>query len=404
MRTANIGLLTVLVGTMAASSLALFGLSVLAADIIEEFDITRSEIGILLAVNTAAGAALAPWLGRVTDRMGARRSIIALLLVSAVGLAMVAVAQSYPALLVGSVVAGAPQGWGNPATNKLIVERLPEGRRGTVLGIKQSGVQVSVFLSGATLPLAANGFGWRWAMGGYSFVAIALTVLAATVLDEAKSRPSPGSKAASRSSTPLGPMVITVAIYAAAMGMAGGMINRFIPLFAHEELGYSTAVAGLVAALTGLLAIGTRIWISRFAEIRGATVAPLVAMGLGASLTALMLATATTVGGWILWPAAIAGAFSVSAWDGVAMLRVVNGVEPDSAGRASGVVIFGFLAGLAAGAPVAGWSVDRWNTYGVAWGAALMLGLVATAAIVSPTSRGSRPVSARADEAVRRTA
>lgn len=403
MRKANLGLLTVLVGAMAASSLALFGLSVLAADIIDEFDISRSQIGILLAINTAAGAALAPWLGRVTDRIGARRSIVVLLMISAAGLALIAAAQSYIALLVGSVVAGAPQGWGNPATNKLIVERLPEGQRGTVLGIKQSGVQVSVFLSGATLPLAANGFGWRWAMGGYSLVAIALAAFAAIVLDKAESHPSQASQAASRSSTALGPMVITVAIYAAAMGMAGGMINRFIPLFAHEELGYSTAVAGLVAALTGLCAIGTRIWVSRCAEIRGATIAPLVAMSLGTAFTALMLATATTIGAWVLWPAALAGAFSVSAWNGVAMLRVVNGVGPESAGRASGAVIFGFLGGLAAGAPLAGWSVDQWDTYGVAWGMALVLGLIATAAIISPASRNSDSLSAREGEAVRRT-
>ena len=69
------------------------------------------------------------------------------------------------------------------------------------------------------------------------------------------------------------------------------------------------------------------------------------------------------------------------------MLRLVNGVEPESAGRASGIVIFGFLGGLAIGAPVAGWSVDQWGTYAVAWTAALVLGFIAMATIASPTSR-----------------
>jgi predicted MFS family arabinose efflux permease len=383
----NIAFTTVLVGAMAGSSFALFGISVLAADLIDEFDVSRGRIGILLAANTAIGAACAPILGRLTDQIGGRRSIMVLLTVSAVGLALVAAATSYWMLVFGAVVAGAPQGWANPATNKLIVDNLDAGNRGTVLGIKQSGVQLSVFLSGATLPIAAQSFGWRSGIAIYAALCLGLVVATAVILEPDPPTEPSTARQRKNARAPLGPLVISIAIYATAMGMAGGMINRFVPLFAHEELGYSTTVAGMAAALTGLLAIATRIWWSAAAERNNNTISPLIIMALGAMITALLLSIATTVGAWLLWPVAVAGALSVSAWNGVAMLRLVNGVDSEAAGRASGIVIFGFLGGLAIGAPLAGWSVDQWGTYAVAWSAAVVLAFIAMMAIASPISR-----------------
>jgi len=386
----------VLVGAMAASSFSLFALSVLASDLIDEFDISRGQLGLLATANTATGAILAPSLGRLTDRIGGRRSMLALLGLTVVGFTAMALAKTYLLLTLGVILAGIPQGWGNPATNKLIVERLAEGSRGVVVGIKQSGVQVGVFLAGITLPLAANTVGWRWGIAAYAIVTVILMVLTAATLapdtpdNMGTISPSPQEpvtpiemQAAARATLSRAPvrlpppLVVTVAIYATLLGIVGGGVNRFIPLFAHEELGYSTTVAGLAAALTGLLAIGARIWWSHRAEVRGDTVSPLVQMAVGSAAVALMLAAASSVGAFMLWPIAILGAFSVSAWNSVAMLRVLNGVPSASTGRASGIVLSGFLGGLAIGAPVVGWSVDQWNSYTPAWFALAFLALVA---------------------------
>ena len=52
----------------------------------------------------------------------------------------------------------------NKVTNKLITEQVPLGQQSAVMGVKQSGVQLAVFLAGATMPSAAASFGWRWAV------------------------------------------------------------------------------------------------------------------------------------------------------------------------------------------------------------------------------------------------
>jgi hypothetical protein len=55
------------------------------------------------------------------------------------------------------------------------------------------------------------------------------------------------------------------------------------------------------------------------------------------------------------------------------MLAVIFLVPAASAGRASGIVLFGFLAGLGLGAPAFGWSVDTLGTYLPGWLAAVTL-------------------------------
>lgn len=140
-----------LVVTMVASSFQIFALGVLAAEIIDGLEISRGALGAIAATNTLVGALTSPLTGRVTDRIGPRRSLVIVLSVSAGGMALMAAATNWWLLLLSAVVLGIPQGWGNPSTNSLIASRVRAGRQGLVTGIKQSGVTLGVFLSGLTL-------------------------------------------------------------------------------------------------------------------------------------------------------------------------------------------------------------------------------------------------------------
>ncbi len=65
----------------------------------------------------------------------------------------------------------------------------------------------------------------------------------------------------------------------------------------------------------------------------------------------------------MLWVSAILGFLSISAWNSVAMLSVIVETGARSAGRASGIVLMGFFAGLGLAPPIFGWSVDQLGTY-----------------------------------------
>jgi predicted MFS family arabinose efflux permease len=302
---------------------------------------------------------------------------------------LMATATTWWMLVAASMVLGLPQGWGNPATNSLISTRVRPGQQGVITGVKQSGVTLGVFLAGLTLPGLASLSDWHGACWVYSaiFALFAVVVFVSLPADEPRvPRPELGPEAR-MSRTPLAPFVWRIAAYAFLLGSSSGGISRFLALFAHEELAMSVATAGLVVALTGLLGMVTRVWAARLAE---STVEParlLVWLAYSAVACSLLLVTATSVGRWVIWPSAVLFSFGFTAWNSVAMLAVIKGVGMEQAGRASGVVMFGFLGGHTVGAPAAGVAIDATGSYQPVWWAAAVLSVMGSMVLAGSVDR-----------------
>jgi len=369
---------TVLVTTMVSTAFHVFVISVLASVLIDDFGLSRFELGLIGSLNTAVGALTAPVTGRITDRIGARRSSVVAQLICGFGFALMAIADSVAMLIVSAAILGVPQGWGNPTTNALIAERVPAGRRGTVTGIKQSGVQLGIFLAGVTLPAMSDVVGWRGAMWIYAavFTGFALIPLVLPRHGSLDDEPTGAAPVAGTSvALPHYDMraVWLIALYAFLMGTGGGAIGRFLALFAEEEAGLSNAAAGLVLGLSGLVGIGTRVTAGRLAEHRVAPL-PMLAVLAGVGVVVSLLLTVTlSVGAWLLWPIAVLFAVGYAAWNAVAMLAIIVGVDRSHAGRASGAVMVGFLGGLAVGSPIAGLVIDATESYQPVWIGTLVL-------------------------------
>lgn len=378
-----------LVATMAASLFQLVLLAVLAAPLIDDVGLSRTELGVLGAVNTFAGALTSPFSGRLTDRLGARRSVVVCLWLSSTSLVILALAPNVGWMYVSSVVGGLPQGWGNPATNGLIATRIAPGRRGTLTGIKQSGVTFAGFLGGITLPALENHLGWRGAVWVFAVVIAAAAVAVRALLAPDPAAPDPvDPTAADTSMRPIPPVITWIAVYAFFMGLATGAVGRFLPLFAEESLGFSTEIAGLFAALGGLLGMAARIGAARLADGRFDPVRFMIVLSwIGASLGVLMAVT-TPATRQLMWLTPPLNAIGTNAWNAVAMLAVITIVPTIVAGRASGRVMLGFLGGLAVSGPICGVVVDRTGDYTPVWtGAAVASVIAAGVLVVSGTAR-----------------
>jgi predicted MFS family arabinose efflux permease len=373
-------LVVILVSTMVASTFSIFAISVLASPIIDDFGISRTTVGVIGSVNTGVGALTAPYSGRITDRIGARRAVLAVLVLSAVCMLLMGIAQSPWWLVFAALVAGLPQGWGNPATNALISESLPPGRRGVITGIKQSGVTLAIFVAGLSLPGIARFWSWQAACLTFGVFFVGLAVLSWVLLPAHMPQPTPVGDPADRQRAALPPLISQLGVYALLMGLASGSIGRFLPLFAEEELGYSLSVAGFAAALSGLLGMGFRIGAGRLTETTGAPRAILIQLSTVALVASTLLAISPTAGRWLLWPAVVAYALGHTAWNAVANLAVIMNVPSRDAGQASGIVMMGFLMGLTLAGPVTGAIVDARDDYVMAWW--LSAALAATAALV----------------------
>jgi MFS family permease len=149
---------------MTVSTFMMAALGPLGPLIRDDLDISRSALGGLTTVMFAVGALLSPLAGRLADDLGGRRLLVGLFALAAACFLAAALSSGYPWLLIVVFVMGLSVAAGNPATNKLLAERIPSGRQGVITGVKQSGVQVGIFLAGALLPVGAVAFGWRGMM------------------------------------------------------------------------------------------------------------------------------------------------------------------------------------------------------------------------------------------------
>ncbi len=385
--TGRLGLPIFLVWVMTASSFYLFAVAVLTVDLLDEFGLSRTAIGLIGAVNTMVGAVTAPWSGRVTDRIGPRSAALVVMGLSGASMAVMALSPNAVVLTLAAVIGGLPQGWGNPATNALIAERVPAGARGTVTGIKQSGVQFGIFLSGLTLPTLALWIGWRgaiWVYAAFFWIGILVvltlprdTLRASETENVAQSQPVN----AGVGKEPVPPWIWRLTLYALLAGTVGGASSRFFPLWAHEVVGLSVAEAGLLVAVGGLLGIVARIAAGKVAEALIPPARLLRMLAVVGAVYCLTLALTPTVGAWLPWPSTILQAVGIGAWNAVAMLAIIMVVPLHMAGRASGIVMLGFLSGLSFGSPLAGFVVDQVGSYQPVWIGCLILALVAASSL-----------------------
>ena len=353
--------------TATAMGVATFGQSafgVLASFLIDEFDVDRWQIGILVSASAFTGALLSPIFGRFTDRIGSVKSVIGVLILGMIAMVLVAVAPSYFVLVCGAVLSGVPNGWTNPATNALIVDNIVAGARGVVTGIKQSGVQMAAFLGGLLLPALAAATNWRLAFASF-------LVFPAVGLVGMWRRPEV-ERAPRIEGAPVSPIptaVKWIAVYGTLIGMGVSATTTFLPLFAEESQGWTVAQAGRLIAGVGLVGFIARITLGS-ASARwlghGRTLRLLAAQSAVAALL-LALASAGSLPSWVLIPAALLIGSGAVAWNAVGMLAVMDYSLPELVGRGTGLAMLGFLTGIGIGAPLMGLSVDRLGSYTPGW-------------------------------------
>lgn len=363
--------------TMASSTFAFTTFSVLSAPLLDSFGIRRWQLGALVTAAAFVGAVLSPPLGRVSDRIGGRNAMSLTLAVSAIALVGIALSPVYLVVFVAALTAGAGQSAANPATNKLISLHVADGGRGTITGIKQSGVQVGVFVGGALLPLGDATIGWRPTLLVFALLPLLGLVVARRVVppdghaDDVEPS-SEESRAAPVESPVRSPYLLRLAAYGLLVGAGWSAVFTYLPDYGQNALGWSETTSGLLVSAAGICGAAGRIGWSWFADHRSdapRTLAILAALAVAAVITILASALFPA----LLWVGAATLGASAGSWNAVGMFAIIDRLPQRAAGAASGIVMFGFLIGLGIGAPVFGWSVDVTGAY--------VVGLIGSAAL-----------------------
>ena len=236
---------------------------------------------------------------------------------------------------------------------------------------------------GVVLAPLAVAVGWRAALGWSAAIPALAIVVALAVVPHDPPPPKPEEHAHEARSTH---GVRLLMAYAFLMGTGVAAVNAYLPLFLVERAGASSGVAGSVVATIGLVGIVSRVswgWASeRMRSLNG----PLLVLGLGAAVAIGLFGSVEVLGLWVAWPAAALFGATAVTWNAVGMLAVITESGTRRAGRASGVVTFGFYIGFVASPVAFGWLVDRMDGYLLAW-TLVAIAFLGTAPVVALRSR-----------------
>lgn len=348
---------------MAVATFTPASLGILATFIIDDLGISRAELGLVLGLVNVLAAVLSPVAGRVTDRIGGRKALVVLFTTAGATFLVLGTAVAYGMLLVGAIAGAISQATANPATNKLIAEDLPAGKRGVITGVKQSGVQAGIFLGGLTVPTLAITLGWR---GAYLIVASVPLVFAVVAAWAMPTAPETTAEHRIRSRGPLPVAIWWLAGFGFLMGLSGA-VTFLVPLFAEEVLRLSPVAGGMAAAVIAFVAVPGRILWSRHAERSGAFRGSLGTMAVLSIAAAGLFYASGAIAVWLLWPAAVLIAVGSVSWNSVGMVAVMVEAGVAATGRASGIVLLGFLTGLGIAPPIFGAIIDRTGSYDLMW-------------------------------------
>jgi predicted MFS family arabinose efflux permease len=369
------GLTALLTTAMAFSMMQLFLLGALGPRLVESFGVSETLLGLTATVGFGTAAVLSPAGGRIVDRVGPRRALVALLAVSAAALGLIGAAPGPAVLLAAVALGGLPQALANPATNKAILAAVPAPRRGAVTGAKQSGVQLGAFAAGLPLAAAAGLLGWRGAVWVAAVAALAAALWAWRTLP---TDPPPKPGTVLRTLAPPDSPVPWLAGFSLFLGAGIASVNTYLALFGAQRLGMGPTLAGGLVAVLGVAGIAGRVGWSRAATPGRAPWLPGLLAG-GAVGAAVLLAGAVRIEP-LVWVAAVAvGVFAVSG-NAVSMVLVMQRSAPGRAGQDSALVAAGFFAGFAVGPPLFGLFAER-DRYGDGW--ALVAGEFAVAGAVA---------------------
>jgi sugar phosphate permease len=353
-------------GTAAQASFSTisFAIAVLAPALRDKYDLSLTEIGVVLAAEwIGLTVALLPW-GFAVDRFGERWTLSGGLVVCAGFLVAAAYAPSFGWLVTYLGLAGIAGGSVQSGSGRAVMRWFAASERGLALGVRQTAVPIGGAIAALVLPLLET------PQAGLLFVAG--FVLAGAL----------GGALVLRSGTEehLEPADVEITLrdrrlWLACWGSGLYLVAQvammgFVVLFLYDEHGFSTGEAAAVFAVGQGLAAVLRIAVGRWSDVVGSRVRPLRLIGLAVAATLGLVAVLSDAPGWALVPALVVATALSMAWNGLSFT-----IAAELGGRRSGAAI-GFqqtvLSAIGVAAPVAFAAAVSATSWGIAFALAAL--------------------------------
>jgi sugar phosphate permease len=328
----------------ATFSAILLGLPAIAPAIQDHYELSLTQIGVVLAaINFGSLATMLLW-GIVADWIGERAVIAIGQTGTAAALVWAAHASSYAELVAALSGVGALGAGVNAASGRAVMAWFGEEERGLALGIRQMATPLGGALAAVTLPALNQGISLRAAFEGLAAASFVAAVVGTVLL---RAEPHEDHSVLARPlRDPRVWRICTASTFYVATQIS---LLGFFVLFLHDRRGVSTGVAAGALAVTQVLGGIARIALGRLSDRLRMRIVPLRWVALGLALTVGLTAALVDAPTWIVLTAlVVAGTFGMS-WNGLSFTAAA-----EAAGRArSGIAIGLQQTFLSAGSIVA---------------------------------------------------
>jgi sugar phosphate permease len=371
--------------TQAAAAAVTSAIGPIAPLLQTEFSISRAEVGLVQTSLYLSATWVALVGGRVADRIGERRVLIASGLITGAAALLATLIGSFGAFLVTGFLLGLGTGVQNPAGSAAVMRWFPHRRRGFAMGIRQTGVPVGGVLAATVWVWAATTWGWRAAYELAGFMALVGTgLIAASYFD-----PPREGESGTATLRPLRDLMTDRRLWLLALTYNGQIVAQYastvyLVLFLHEALDFPLVLASGLFALVNVAAIGARIgWgllsDACFGGARRPVLLIIIVLTFMSMLAAASLPRGTSMA--VAVGLAILLGLTAFSWTGIyGTLTIELAGRASAASAVAWVHVLGGVGSLG-GAPLFGYLVDRTGSYRVAWLAAalaVLVGLIAT--------------------------
>jgi sugar phosphate permease len=321
-------------GVVAQASYAATGLGLpaIAPAIRSEFDLTLTQIGVVLAASFLGSVpTLLVW-GLVADRVGERTVMAAGLAGTAAALTWAAYAPSFAQLVAALAVAGGAGAGVNSATGRAVMAWFDFDERGLALGIRQMAVPLGGALGAIALPLLEQHVSLHAAFIG---LAVASLIGAVVALVLVRVEPTDDQSGLAR---PLRDRRIWLICIGSTFFVTTQLsLLGFFVLFLHDDRGVSTAVAATALALTQVLGGIARIALGRWSDHLRMRIVPLRRVGLGIAGSVAVTTALLDASPWLLVPALIVAATFGLSWNGLSFTATAEAAGRARSGAAIGL-------------------------------------------------------------------
>lgn len=326
------------------------------------------ELGFALTVfNVTSGIIQTP-MGWASDRFGARRVLIAGLLLGGFAYVSLGLFPTYAWLLCASVLLGIANGVYHPADYAILGSVIDPSRLGRSFSIHT----FAGFLGSAIAPVAMLGMAAFWGMGpaivasGILAIVVALPLMAAPWLDRAVIASTPAGSAQIPMRRLLTPAVLGLVGFFTLLSLSSGALTNYSAVALTSMYGISLSAANV--ALSGFL------FASAIGVLAGGFVADatkrhgdVAAACFGGSAVLILLVGTIDLGPVLLFLAMATAGF-LSGMISPSRDMLVRAASPPGAfGRVFGIVTTGFNIGGTIGPLIGGWIMDhnlpRWVFY-----------------------------------------